>query len=77
MKELRYKGQRTDNGEWVYGTPYVDSEGKVFILPEDNKAIPYHYGYKGVSDSRHGTSLLLEIPAHEVKEETVLTDNTQ
>jgi len=35
MREIRFRGKRLDNGEWVYGNLVVSSTGKTYIIPND------------------------------------------
>jgi len=71
-KEIKFRGKRIDNNEWVYGIPYKDSKGKTFILWEEHKAMPGPGGHGEVLSFVHDKSLLLKMPAFEVKEETVV-----
>ena len=29
MREILFRGQRIDNGEWVYGTPFFEIQTKI------------------------------------------------
>lgn len=33
MREILFRGKRLDNGEWVYGSYYVDLNGDDYIVP--------------------------------------------
>ena len=35
MREIRFRGKRLDNGEWVYGSLVVSSAGKTYIIPDN------------------------------------------
>lgn len=35
MREIKFRGKRVDNGEWIYGVPYF-SEGYWWMLVDDN-----------------------------------------
>jgi len=35
MREIRFRGKRLDNGEWVYGSLVVSSAGKTYIIPNN------------------------------------------
>ena len=37
-REILFRGQRADNGEWVYGSPLI-IEGKSFIVPTNTKLV--------------------------------------
>jgi hypothetical protein len=73
IEELRYQGNRVDNGETVFGTPYFDSHRKAFILLEDEKAIPGPGGHGGQCrfTSKYNHTLALHVPAFEVDEATI------
>lgn len=38
MREILYKGKRVDNGEWVYGLPFLYCASQIGIAKFDNKA---------------------------------------
>jgi len=35
MREIKFRGKRLDNGEWVYGSLVVSSAGKTYIIPDN------------------------------------------
>lgn len=35
MRDIKFRGKRVDNGEWIYGYLVVNQKGVVFIYPKD------------------------------------------
>jgi len=44
MREIIFRGQRVDNGEWIYGNSFKDNK-RTYIITEINDTSKIAYGY--------------------------------
>lgn len=49
MREILFRGKRTDNGEWVEGIPIITHIG-TFIVLEENPHYCWQYGYMEIDE---------------------------
>jgi hypothetical protein len=49
MREILFrairKGKFNDGVHWIYGIPYTDANGKVFMILNEDLSVPFANGY--------------------------------
>jgi len=54
MREIKFRGKRKNNGEWVYGCYYQYSDGRVAILTHEDIGFQYWTGKQQVDPKTVG-----------------------
>lgn len=65
MREILFRGKRTDNGEWVYGVPTKDNHGEMVMVESTFEC--EEYNCRGAN--------CLYVDENTVEQYTGLTDN--
>lgn len=74
MREIKFRGKRIDNGEWVFGALVVTREESVYEYKTESKSLTFENPLWSTACYNHGASLFIEVHPESVGQFTGLKD---